>query len=66
MAGKPVVIPGLLNKLIVQSVRFSPRSTVRRSRARCRKKPEDSGAGSLGLGTAGRCGGQGELAARFA
>ncbi len=28
MAGKPVVIPGLLNKLLAQSVRFSPRSIV--------------------------------------
>jgi uncharacterized protein len=28
MAGKPVVIPGLMNKLLAQSVRFSPRSLV--------------------------------------
>jgi short-subunit dehydrogenase len=28
MAGKPVAIPGLLNKLLAQSVRFSPRSMV--------------------------------------
>jgi uncharacterized protein len=28
MAGKPVVIPGLLNKVLAQSVRFSPRSLV--------------------------------------
>ena len=28
MAGKPVVIPGLMNKLLAQSVRFSPRSMV--------------------------------------
>jgi short-subunit dehydrogenase len=28
MAGKPVVIPGLMNKLIAQSVRFTPRSMV--------------------------------------
>jgi hypothetical protein len=28
MAGKPVVIPGLLNKLLAQSVRFSPRGLV--------------------------------------
>ena len=28
MAGKPVVIPGLTNKLVAQSVRFSPRSMV--------------------------------------
>ena len=28
MAGKPVAIPGLLNKLLAQSVRFSPRSIV--------------------------------------
>jgi hypothetical protein len=28
MAGKPVVIPGLMNKLLVQSVRFSPRALV--------------------------------------
>jgi short-subunit dehydrogenase len=28
MAGKPVVIPGLMNKLLAQSVRFSPRVLV--------------------------------------
>lgn len=28
MAGKPVVIPGLRNKLLVQTVRFSPRAMV--------------------------------------
>jgi short-subunit dehydrogenase len=28
MAGKPVVIPGLMNKLLAQSVRFSPRWMV--------------------------------------
>ncbi len=28
MAGKPVVIPGLMNKLLAQSVRFSPRRLV--------------------------------------
>jgi short-subunit dehydrogenase len=28
MAGKPVVIPGLLNKVLAQSVRFSPRGLV--------------------------------------
>jgi short-subunit dehydrogenase len=28
MAGKPVVIPGLMNKLVANSVRFSPRSMV--------------------------------------
>jgi len=28
MAGKPVVIPGLMNKLLAQSVRFSPRALV--------------------------------------
>ncbi len=28
MAGKPVVIPGLMNKVLAQSVRFSPRSLV--------------------------------------
>ena len=28
MAGKPAVIPGLMNKLIAQSVRFSPRGLV--------------------------------------
>jgi short-subunit dehydrogenase len=28
MAGKPVVIPGLMNKILAQSVRFSPRGLV--------------------------------------
>ncbi len=28
MAGKPVVIPGAMNKLLVQTVRVSPRSMV--------------------------------------
>lgn len=28
LAGKPVVIPGVMNKLLAQSVRFSPRSLV--------------------------------------
>ena len=30
MAGKPVVIPGLMNKLLAQSVRFTPRALVTR------------------------------------
>ena len=30
VAGKPVVIPGLMNKLLAQSVRFSPRGLVTR------------------------------------
>jgi hypothetical protein len=28
MAGKTVVIPGIVNKLMAQSIRFSPRSLV--------------------------------------